>query len=59
MVDINDVSAPFTAGWRRSSVVLKEAKMWFWILGFEKQRGGWVKAGAYDEGTEWSVGTSR
>ena len=38
LVDFNDVSAPFSKGWRRSAIVLRDAGVWFWTLGFEEER---------------------
>lgn len=35
LVDMNDVSAPFTTGWRRPSIIPRDAKEWFWTLDFE------------------------
>ena len=38
LVDFNDVSAPFSTGWGLSAVVLRDAGVWFWTLGFEDER---------------------
>lgn len=38
LVDFNDVSAPFSTGWRRSAIVSRDAGVWFWTLGFEDER---------------------
>ncbi|KAK4144475.1 uncharacterized protein C8A04DRAFT_27661 [Dichotomopilus funicola] len=38
LVDFNDVSAPFSTGWRPSAVVPRDAGAWFWTLGFENER---------------------
>lgn len=35
LIDMNDVSAPFTTGWRRPSITPRDAKTWFWTLDFE------------------------
>ncbi|AEO65303.1 uncharacterized protein THITE_2112159 [Thermothielavioides terrestris NRRL 8126] len=38
LVDFNDVSAPFSTGWRLSAVAVRDARAWFWTLGFEDER---------------------
>ncbi|KAG7287027.1 hypothetical protein NEMBOFW57_006527 [Staphylotrichum longicolle] len=35
LIDMNDLSASFSTGWRRPSIIPRDAKEWFWTLDFE------------------------